>query len=289
MFPAKFDYFRPTSVDEAVQLLRQNPNAKILAGGHSLLPAMKLRLAQPPALLDIGRISGLSGVSHENGRLRIGALTTHAEVMASATAQEYCPLLPEAAAWIGDRQVRHRGTVGGNLAHADPASDLPAVILALNATLHTASANGTRQINASDFFIDLLTTAMQPDEILTHIVVDILGSGTGSAYVKFEHPASGYAVCGAAAVVTFNIGHVVDTVRLCFNGVAAIPVDAIDVANALTGEELSDSDIERAIDSRLSIYEPISDSYASGQFRTELAKSLGKQALKLARDRIGQQ
>ncbi len=285
MYPAKFDYHRPSSVQEAVSLLQANPDAKVLAGGHSLLPAMKLRLAQPAALVDIGRIPGLSGVSLADGRLRIGPLTTHAELASSELVRQHCPLLAEAAGVIGDRQVRHRGTIGGNLVHADPASDLPAVVVALDGVLHLTGPGGERQVSAADFFVDLLTTDIQPGELLTAIEVNTLGAGSGSCYLKFEHPASGYAVCGAAAIVQLDGSGRCSGARLALNGVSVKPVDGGAVTGALVGQALDDATIDQAVDAHLSIQDPIGDIYASEAYRQALARSYAKQALKLARDR----
>ncbi len=285
MYPPRFDYYRATSVQEAVRLLQEHPEAKVLAGGHSLLPMMKLRLAAPPVLVDIGRIEELRGIQDMGNTLRIGALTTHWELEKSDVLARKCPLIPEAAAQIGDRQVRHRGTIGGNLVHADPGSDLPAVILALDGTLHLAGPNGSRQVAARDFFLDLMTTAVQPGEILTAVEVPVLGERTGTAYLKFEHPASGYAVCGAAAIVTLNADGTVAQARLCFNGIAATPFNAQPVADALVGRTPDDDTIDAVVDQHLQVDDPMGDVFASGAYRVELAKVFAKRALKRARDR----
>ena len=284
MFPSKFDYHRPSSVQEAVQILSDNPDAKVLAGGHSLIPVMKLRLATPSALVDIGRIEALQGISRANGSLRIGACVTYNEIASSGVVQDAAPLLAEAAGQIGDRQVRYRGTIGGNLSHADPASDLPAAALALGATLHVAGPSGSRSVSASEFFVDLMMTALQADEILTGVEIPVASAGTGSAYVKFEHPASGYALCGAAAVVTRGAGGSCTGASLCFNGVSATAVDAAAVASSLVGSDLSDGAIESAV-SNLSIPDAAGDMFASASYRQELAKVIGAQALRTARDR----
>lgn len=285
MYPAKFEYYRAGSVQEAVSLLQQHSGAKVLAGGHSLIPTMKLRLAQPPALVDIGRIPELVGVTQTNATIRVGALTTHDMLAKSDVLQQHCQILAEAAGQVGDRQVRHKGTIGGNLAHADPASDLPAVVLALGGIIHVTGAGGDRQINAADFFVDLLTTDLQPDEILTAVEVPALGGNTGSCYLKFEHPASGYAICGAAAIVTLAGDGTCESARLCFNGVTATPHSAGAVTDALAGKSLDDAAIDQAVDDNLSISDPMGDLHASGAYRVELAKVFGKRALKLARDR----
>ena len=284
MYPSKFDYHRPSSVQEAVQILSDDPDAKVLAGGHSLIPVMKLRLAAPSALVDIGRIEALQGIS-ANGSLRIGAGVTYHEIANSDVVQGAAPLLAEAAGQIGDRQVRYRGTIGGNLSHADPASDLPAAALALGATLHVTGPGGSRSISASDFFVDLMMTALQPDEILTEVEIPAAQAGSGSAYVKFEHPASGYALCGAAAVVTRNADGTCASASLCFNGVSSTAVDAPAVASSLAGSDLSDAAIESAVNENMSIPDVTTDMFASANYRQELAKVIGAQALRTARDR----
>ncbi|MCP4201555.1 MAG: xanthine dehydrogenase family protein subunit M [bacterium] len=284
MYPAEFQYHRASSAQEALDLLDQNPGAKFLAGGHSLIPMMKLRLAQPGVLIDIGRLDEFKGVTLNGDSLSIGSLTTHAEIAGSAEVRSGCPILAEAASKIADPQVRNKGTIGGNIAHADPASDLPAVLVALGAKIHLRSQGGDRSVAAADFFVDLLTTSMAENEIVTEIEVPRLGEGTGSAYLKVEHPASGYAVCGAAAVMTVE-GDACTSASLVFNGVTATPLAALDVARALVAAGVGDDAIEAAVDSRLSVPQPLSDLHASGEYRTALATAYGKRALKRARDR----
>ncbi|MFQ5528179.1 MAG: FAD binding domain-containing protein [Thermoanaerobaculia bacterium] len=285
MYPAGFEYHRAASADEALELLGANPGAKFLAGGHSLIPMMKLRLAQPGVLIDIGRLDELRGVAGNGDSLRLGSLTTHAEIAASAAVRDGCPFLAEAASQIADPQVRNRGTIGGNIAHADPASDLPAVLVACGATVHLRSRNGARSVAAVDFFIDLLTSAIADNEILTEIEVPKLGAGTGSAYLKAEHPASGYAVCGAAAVVSMKDSSC-SAAALAFNGVTAKPNLASTVTGTLVGTDAGDQTIDSAM-AGLSVSEPMSDAYASGEYRAALATAYGKRALKAARDRAG--
>ena len=171
MYSAPFDYYRASSLAEAVELLKAHPGAKLLAGGHSLLPQMKLRVSTPEALVDIGRVKELAGINLAGGTVTIGAMTTHHTLATSAVVAEHCPILTEAALQIGDQQVRNRGTLGGSLAHADPAADMPAVIVALGGMLHATGANGTREIPAEAFFKDLFTTDLAPDEVLTSINV----------------------------------------------------------------------------------------------------------------------
>src|SRR5881398_1427084 len=192
MISAQFDYVRANTLDEAVSLLSQSEDAKILAGGHSLIPAMKLRLSQPAMLIDIGRIKDLSYIREDDGQIRIGAMTTHYQIESSDLLKKICPLLPECASHIGDVQVRNKGTIGGSVAHSDPAGDWPAAIIALNADLLVASKNGERTIKANDFFLDLLTTALEPGEILREIRINQPKGRTSQAYMKMHHPASGF-------------------------------------------------------------------------------------------------
>lgn len=288
MFPASFDYYRATSVDDAVQLLSEHDDAKLIAGGHSLLPMMKLRLAEPAALIDIGQISELQGMRYENGKVYVGALTTHWVLETSELLATHCPLLKEAAGKIGDPAVRNKGTIGGNIAHADPASDLPAVLLAVGATIHLLGPDGHRSVPAREFFLGLLTTDVRPGEILTLIEVPDLHGQTGQTgwcYLKLEHPASGYAICGAAAVVRKNPDDTAAEVRLAFNGVSEIPYLAERVAASLANAPLSDAVIDQAVNDGIVIDEPLGDVHASGLYRLELAKVFGKRALKIARDR----
>lgn len=281
MYPASFDYHRAASVEEALSLLDAHDDAKLLAGGHSLIPMMKLRLAQPATVIDIGRIDSLSGISESGGAVSIGPLTTHAEIAGSSVVQEFCPFLAEAAGHIGDPQVRNRGTIGGNIAHADPASDLPAVLRAANATIHLQSSSGQRSVAASEFFLDLLATELQEKEVLTRIEIPALPAGTGTAYLKFEHPASGYAVVGAAATVTMSGGSC-SQASLAFNGVTSTPL--VTDVSGLAGGSCDDAAIE-AVTSSLTAQDPLSDVFASGDYRVHLARVFGRRALAAARDR----
>ncbi len=281
MYPAQFDYRRAGSVDEALGLLQEHEDAKLMAGGHSLIPMMKLRLAQPPMVVDIGRLDELKGISEAGADVRVGALTTHAEIAASEVLAARCPVLAEAAGHIGDAQVRNRGTIGGNIAHADPGSDIPPVLVLLGASIHLQSPSGARSVAAADFFQDLLMTDVGEDEILTHVRVRTLGSGTGAAYLKFEHPASGYAVVGAAASVTVHRGRCTSA-GLVVGGVGATPT-AVDVSS-LVGGDLSDDAIAAAA-SGLDTEYPIGDIFASGDYRVHVGGVYGKRALAAARDR----
>ena len=286
MYSTNFDYYRPKTVAEAVELLRKNKEAKLLAGGHSLLPAMKLRVAQPGALVDIGRIKGLSGIKVGKKAVKIGALTTHATIAASADVKAACPILAEAAELIGDAQVRNRGTIGGSLAHADPAADFPTVMVALEATLTATGPKGDREIAADKFFKDLFTTALKRDEILTSIGVPAYGGmkGMGGAYLKHRHPASSYAVVGVAAMVGLEGGKVT-RVSLVVGGVTANPMHIKAAEAALMGMEPTEANFAAAAEKVGEMKAMMSDVYASAEYRTHLAKVLARRALMLAAER----
>src|SRR5215212_2419923 len=205
MNPAEFAYQRAGSVEEAIALLQEHgESAKLIAGGHSLLPIMKLRLAEPETLVDIGRIAELRGVRRADGEIAIGALSTHHQIATDAQIRSAVPLLADTAARVGDRQVRNRGTIGGALAHADAAADYPAAILALEASIVARGPHGERSIPAREFFVDFLTTALQPDEVLTEVRVPVPAEGHGWSYQKLANQASGYAIVGVGVIVTMD-------------------------------------------------------------------------------------
>jgi carbon-monoxide dehydrogenase medium subunit len=279
MYSSNFEYFRPTTPAEAVEMLRAHPGAKLLAGGHSLLPQMKLRVAQPAALIDIGRLSELSGISLDGDSLHIGALTTHNSLAMSAVVQEHCPILSEAALQIGDQQVRNRGTVGGSLAHADPAADLPTVMMALGATFSALGPGGSRDIPAAECFLDIFTTALKPDEILTGVKVKAYGAGTGGAYLKHSHPASGFAVVGVAAIVMVKDGKCTGA-RIAVGGATPNPVLATVAGDWLAGQATEAATFATAAGKVIdAIGEPMSDHYASAAYRRQLATVLSRRAL----------
>ena len=266
MFPAPFDYVRATTLSEAVELLvRHGEDAKILAGGHSLIPAMKLRLARPTVVIDIGRVAELNYVRDSGGQISIGATTTHREIEASPLLSERCPLLPAVAACIGDIQVRNKGTIGGSLAHADPAADWPAAVLALDAEIVLASASGLRTVKASAFFVGILQTAIAPGEILSEIRVP--STGRGVAYVKTEQKASGFAICGVAAVLDARGG-----ARVGVTGVAATAYRASAVEQALAGKTINAAAITAAASRAADGADPLSDIHATAEFRAHLAR-----------------
>lgn len=287
MYSYDVDYYRATSVADAAKMLQKNKGAKLLAGGHSLIPDMKLRVAQPAMLIDIGRIKGLYGIKVGKKEVKIGALTTHAAVAASGELKVVCPILPEAAALIADPQVRNRGTIGGSIANADPAADYPTLTMALDATFTVTGSKGTRDIEANKFFKDLFTTALKRDEVLTTITVPAYGNmqGMGGAYLKHRHPASSFAVVGVAAMVGLIGGKVARAV-LVVGGATPTPVHAVAVESALAGMEPTDENIAAAAD-KMDIQATLGDSYASAEYRVHLAKVMAKRALKLAVQRAG--
>ncbi len=277
MIPASFAYESPRSLGEALALLASNPEAKVLAGGHSLLPAMKLRLTSPALLVDLGRIAGLRYIRHAGDTFAIGAMSTHSDVESSALLRASSPLLAEAAACIGDVQVRNCGTIGGSLAHADPAADYPAAILALDAELVAMSNTGERVIPARRFFTGLFTTALKPGEILTE--VRVRATGASVAYKKFRHPASGFAVVGVAAVVKMRGGNI-ESAAVGVTGVDASAYRAGAVEKALRGKPgsaIADA-ARRAADG----VSALSDNYASADFRKHLACVYARRALEAA-------
>ena len=285
MYSTDVNYYRATSVADAVKALRKNKDAKLLAGGHSLIPAMKLRVAQPAMLVDIGHIKDLSGISVGETVITIGALTTHATVAASEELKAACPILHEAAGLIADQQVRNRGTMGGSLANADPASDYPTLITTLDATLTVTGPRGDRDIPAAKFFKDLFTTALKPHEVLTSIKVPAYGKlpGMGGAYLKHRHPASSYAVVGVAAMLGLEDGKVTRAV-VVVGGATANPVHAKSVESALMGKEPTEENIAAAA-AKMKLKATLGDAYASAEYRAHLAKVMAKRALLQAAER----
>jgi len=279
MIPAPFDYFRPQSLDEALGLLMEHDDAKVLAGGHSLIPAMKLRLAQPKNVIDISHVTDLSFIREQDGRIVIGALATHYEIESSKLLRDRCPLLSEVAPQIGDVQVRNKGTLGGSLVHADPASDWPAAILALDAELTIAGANGRRTVRAADFFVEMMQTAVQSNEILCAIQVPTTAKSV--AYVKSAQKASGFAIAGVATVVD-KAGM---SAAIGISGVAAKPYRAAAVERALAGEALTPQTLAAAAAKAAEGIDPLSDIHASTEFRAHLAQINTRRALELALSR----
>ncbi len=284
MYAPAFDYHRPSSVAEAQRLLAANPGAKLLAGGHSLLPMLKLRLAAPTALIDIGRIDALHGITETHGGLRIGAMTTHAGVASSTALKKACPVVADAASHIGDMAVRNRGTIGGSVAHADPSADMPTVLTAIGATMEIAGANGaTRSVAAADFFQGMMATAIGDGEILTAVWVPVAGAGTGAAYAKFSHPASRYAVVGAAASITLR-GGTCERAIIVVGGVTATPTRLGAVEKALAGTPVDDAAIARAAAAAAGDLgaDLMGDIYASADYRRHVTGTYVARAITAA-------
>jgi aerobic carbon-monoxide dehydrogenase medium subunit len=280
MIPVAFDYVRPATLDEALGLLASHgEDAKVLAGGHSLIPAMKLRLSQPKVLIDIGRIGDLRSIGERDGKIAIGALATHYDIESSDLLGRSCPLLPEVAGEIGDVQVRNKGTIGGSCVHADPAGDWPAAMLALDAEFEIAGPRGSRTVAAKDFFVEMLTSAVESGEILKFIHVPVTANTV--AYVKFAQKASGFAIAGVAAVVD----KVQKSVSVAVTGVASKAYRAAGVESSLRGLELSTATIATAAQKAADGIEPLSDIHASAEFRAHLARVHAKRALELAASR----
>ena len=287
MIPAEFGYARPNSLDDAIKLLaKADGSIKIIAGGQSLLPLMKLRLARPGKLIDIGRLTELKGVrSLPDGRVAVGALTTYAELLDSPV--NAYGLIRDALPRIGDVQVRNRGTIGGAIAHADPASDLPACLLALDVELVARSAAGERTIPIKAFFEDAFQTGLHPDEILTEIRLPGPRDDAGSAYVSLEQPASGYALVGVAVVVARSKpGGAIALARVALTGVGPVAYRAAGVEKALTGSDGSAKALADAASHAVDGVAVNSDIHADRIYRTEMAKVFTKRALEAALARI---
>jgi carbon-monoxide dehydrogenase medium subunit len=281
VFPSQFAYHRPSSVQEAIQLLAADPDAKVLAGGHSLLPAMKLRLANPSAVVDIGRIAGLRGITVKgDGSITIGALTTYQDLLDSKELRQAYPIIAETANIVGDPQVRVRGTLGGSLAHSDPAADFTAVALALNAQVAVVGGGGERTIGIDDLFVSLLTTSLGADELITDIrIPSAAGRKIGQAYEKHAHPASGYAVVGVAAVLDLDGGNV-KSARIAVTGAPEKATRATAAEQALAGKAASADVIAQAAAAAAEgLGELNGDVYASAEYRAHLVRVLTRRAL----------
>jgi aerobic carbon-monoxide dehydrogenase medium subunit len=281
MIPAKFDYEVAGSVDEAIELLGSE-DAKLLAGGHSLLPLMKLRLARPALLVDIGRLEDLSYVRDAGETLAVGPLTRHHDLATDPLVQEHCPLLSRAAGLIGDPQVRHRGTIGGSLAHGDPASDLPTILVALDAEIAAKGPEGERTFAAGDFFRSLFETALGPQDVITEIRIPKLGTSTGCSYLKFTRRAQDWATVGVAAVVRRQNG-TIDDAAVALTNMGSTPLRARAVEQALAGASADSAAAaaEHAADDT----SPPTDTNATADFRRHLARVLTRRALEEALSR----
>src|ERR1035438_5671191 len=278
MIPAKFDYVRPATLDEAVRALAGGgEDAKVISGGQSLLPLLRLRLAYPELLVDVGALDGLRGVTDQGDSLLIGARTTHYQLVHDPLVAEHCGLLAQAAGTVADPAVRHRGTLGGALAHADPAGDLPAVAVALEATLIARGPGGEREIAAEDFFVDYLTSALGADEILTGIRVPKLGPGWGYRYEKFHRTAQSWATVGVAALVRRSNGTVAEA-RIGLTNMGPVPVRARAAEQAVAGAEASQAALQAAAAHAAEGTEPPGDLHGAPDYRRHLARALTERA-----------
>lgn len=273
MIPAPFGYVAPQTLDEAIGALTSHGDkAKLLAGGHSLLPLMKLRLARPDVVIDLSKIPGLSGIREVDDKIVIGALTSHYQIESSALLKEKCPLLPQTAKTIGDVQVRNRGTIGGSLAHADPAADMPAAILALGAELRARGPEGNRWIEAENFFLGLMATALRSTEILTEVRVPVLSGRYGATYLKVPQKASGFAIVGVAVWLRLDDSGVCRDLGIGVTGLDARPFRAKAVEQRLSGKKLDSALIEEASSEVTQGVDPLDDIHASAEFRAHLAR-----------------
>jgi aerobic carbon-monoxide dehydrogenase medium subunit len=286
MIPAAFYYIAPQSLEEAVRaLVSRGEEAKLLAGGHSLLPLLKLRLAHPKLLIDLSKIPGLRGIIQQNDRILIGALNTHYQIETSELLKQRCPLLPQTARMIGDIQVRNRGTIGGSLTHADPSADWPAAILALGGELKLSGPNGDRWLAAEDFFLAPMTTAIEPTEILTEIRLPVLSQRCGSAYVKMAQQASGFALVAVAVCVRVDKQGRCEDIGIGVTGLSAKPFRARAVEERLRAQKLSPKLIEASASQVAEGSDPLEDLHASGQFRRHLAAVYTSRAVQEATKR----
>lgn len=282
MIPAKFDYVKPTTLAEAVQALAGGgEDAKVIAGGQSLLPLLRLRLSYPDLLVDVGGLDELRGVSDSGDSLLIGARTTHYQLVHDPLIGEHCGILAQAAQTVADPAVRHRGTLGGSLAHGDPAGDLPAVAVALDATMIARGPGGEREVAATDFFVDYLTTALEPGEILTGVRVPKLGDGWGYRYEKFHRTAQAWAIVGVAALARRSNGQVAEA-RIGLTNMGSVPVRASAVEAAAAGAEATRDALNAAAASAADGTEPPADLHGAPDYRRHLARVLTGRALAAA-------
>jgi carbon-monoxide dehydrogenase medium subunit len=286
MFPANFGYVVARSVNEALELMaKHGEESKILAGGHSLIPAMKLRLSSPRTLIDLGTVPGLRGITVDGGDLVIGALTVHADIASSDVVRKHVPGLADAALLIGDMQVRNRGTIGGSVAHADPGADFPVILTALNASYVVQSAAGNRTIAADDFFTDFFSTAMNANEILTQVRMPLPATGAGTAYAKFAHPASGYVVVSAGALIVRQASGSCATARIAIGGLGSTPVRPTASEHELQGKALTPQHIAMAAAKAADGTDPVEDSYASAEYKRHVATVYARKAIETAAER----
>jgi aerobic carbon-monoxide dehydrogenase medium subunit len=286
MIAQNFEYLVPTSLGDAINLLQKHAGrAKLVAGGHSLIPMMKLRLAAPEFLIDIGRLPELSYIKEDSDKIRIGALTTHYVIATAEVIHRRARALSDAASLIGDIQVRNKGTIGGSIAHADPAADYPACILAFDSTIVLLGPKGERQVPASQFFVDMMTTALDANEIVREIQVPVASGKTGSAYLKLAQKASGFALCGAAAVVEQDDSGALTNVAIGITGVGSKAFRASKTEAALKGRKSTADEMRAACGKASDGIVALDDIHASADYRLDLARIYARRALEAAIER----
>jgi aerobic carbon-monoxide dehydrogenase medium subunit len=287
VIPGAFDYHKPKSLDEAVALLAQHGDeGRLLAGGHSLIPMMKLRLANPSHLIDLRGVAGLAGIEETDGAIRIGAMTTQAEIIASELLAKEIPILRETALQIADPQVRYCGTLGGNVANGDPGNDMPAVMMALDASFLVQGPSGERTIPARDYYQGAFTTALAQDEVLRAIRIPLPPAGHGSAYQKMKRKVGDYATAAAAVVLVMDGGSCRDA-RIALTNLAAVPLFAEAAGQALVGTTIDDAAIRKAVQAAVAITDPASDLRGPAAFRRHVAGVMVRRAVQRARERAG--
>lgn len=284
--PVAFDYHVANTVDEAVELLQKyGDDAKLIAGGHSLLPAMKLRLSQPAHLIDIGRIQSLAYIREENGAVAVGALTTYAMIEKSDLIRRYFPILIEGTDMIGDQQIRNRGTIGGSLAHSDPAADMPGMVLALKAEIVTQGSNGSRTIKIDDFLTGTFETALTENEVVTEIRFPIPAARTGSSYEKLANKASHYAIAGCAAVIALDGDGTCTSASVVITGAASQTVRASAVEAALVGKKLDEATITQAASHAADGLDLVEDIHGSKAYRAQMCSVIARRTITRAAER----
>jgi aerobic carbon-monoxide dehydrogenase medium subunit len=283
--PRQFEYYAPETVDEAISLLAKFEGSKLLAGGHSLIPLMKLRIASPEVVIDINGIGELSHIREEGHEIRIGALTRLSEIQFSPLLAKICPLLPETAGLIADPQVRNRGTVGGNLAHGDPANDLPPAMMALGATFVITGPRGSHTTKAEDFFIGLFTTRLEHEELLTEALIPIPPPRTGAAYLKFERKVGDFSTVSVASQLTLGKEGKCTAAGLGLGGVGETALKAKEAEEMLVGEKPTEDLIRKAATKCAEVSRPVSDLRGSAEYKREMVKVFARRSLNLALDR----
>jgi carbon-monoxide dehydrogenase medium subunit len=285
MIPRQFEYHAPQTLPEAIALLQKyGDTAKLLAGGHSLLPMMKIRFAEPEHLVDLGKLAELRGIREEGDELCIGAMTTENDLIWSTLVQEKCPLLVEAARLIADPQVRYKGTIGGDISHGDPGNDHPAIMLALGASFVLQGGGGERVVTADDFFVDLFTTALEPDEVLTEIRIPLPAAGTGWCYAKLKRKTGDFATAAAAVLLRMK-GDTVEDVSIALTNVGATALKAREAEDSLRGKKLDDAAIAEAARLAMAICDPVEDQRGDVEYKTAMSGEMVQRALRTSHAR----